>query len=683
MAGILDSFRSPQDIAARQQEDARQAWVNETALRNNMVDRGTLTNVPTNDVSGRGMSNVKQNPPLTANPTQADLTGQAPLNTPLSDAFLAPTPAAPVAAPTPDPTQATTPSGIRARAPRSIATPTPTGGVLNPPQDSNAPMGLRPDGTAKGLDWMGKVPMTDGSGRFMTELTANMDGYDMPLIVPTLTKDEIDYLSSGGKPTKAIFDKAYAHGIDRINQNLSPYSPTLKQPVPDMTQQQLESGLLAATPLEQGASPFPGFEQVSTAYSPDNPKAPRQQHFVKRDAVGNQIDSRAIYTYPDGNVKVLDNAGAVVETRPTSTTTPQAPVGGVFNPPQTAEAPIGMKLDSTTGKYSYYDNTPPVVKPETRELTTFEQTGRMSDATVEEIANARKGIWPDTPAVKAKFEHYEPRGMENIADAAMSNRTLQGFVGQMQGASDASFEKGLRGLPNQTQTYLRSERNGVPAISAEKNLADSYKDQGAGEHSFASADDLRGQLPSKIGKNESETSKNTAESQWYTQKANELSEAMRLGKPQAEIDQLRADIKLRAGQTAQAYANADKDSVQAGILKLTGPQNKAEVAKIAAASRVAVARDKLLSSDSWGVLTEAQKKSALDISAMDDATQTYIAGTDKVKAKKGFLGLGSAPEIPATPGRVVQKVPPGLTYVGTKDGKAVYRDATGKQGTLD
>ena len=89
--------------------------------------------------------------------------------------------------------------------------------------------GNRPDGTPKSKEgWLGVLPMQDGSGRVATEMSAtfNIDGEDIlfPLLNPTLSKEEINYLLKGNKPTKEIFDKAYQFGVDRMKQGLSPFT---------------------------------------------------------------------------------------------------------------------------------------------------------------------------------------------------------------------------------------------------------------------------------------------------------------------------------------------------------------------------------------------------------------------------------------------------------------------------
>jgi len=90
---------------------------------------------------------------------------------------------------------------------------------------SEGKYGSRLDGTPKGDGWLGPIKST--SGDTMTELSMDFD-YDgkrvlAPLLVPTLTEEEIGYLSSGNKPTKGIIDKAISHAIERVGKGKSPF----------------------------------------------------------------------------------------------------------------------------------------------------------------------------------------------------------------------------------------------------------------------------------------------------------------------------------------------------------------------------------------------------------------------------------------------------------------------------
>ena len=46
----------------------------------------------------------------------------------------------------------------------------------------------------------------------------------MPSLVPTLTKEEIDYLLADNKPTKQIVDKAVKHAKKRMTEGKNPFA---------------------------------------------------------------------------------------------------------------------------------------------------------------------------------------------------------------------------------------------------------------------------------------------------------------------------------------------------------------------------------------------------------------------------------------------------------------------------
>ena len=86
--------------------------------------------------------------------------------------------------------------------------------------------GLRRDNTPKGSGFLGEIPTN--TGQVMTELSIGVDfGHgemEIPLIVPTLTPEEIDYLSGGGEPTRELVDKAVKHATERLQRGLSPFA---------------------------------------------------------------------------------------------------------------------------------------------------------------------------------------------------------------------------------------------------------------------------------------------------------------------------------------------------------------------------------------------------------------------------------------------------------------------------
>ena len=92
--------------------------------------------------------------------------------------------------------------------------------------NKNSQYELRKDGTKKGLGYFGELKRPDG--RVSTELSigVNIDGkeIEIPSLVPTLSKQEIDHLLGGGNPTKEIVGKAVEHARKRISQGKGPFA---------------------------------------------------------------------------------------------------------------------------------------------------------------------------------------------------------------------------------------------------------------------------------------------------------------------------------------------------------------------------------------------------------------------------------------------------------------------------
>lgn len=89
--------------------------------------------------------------------------------------------------------------------------------------------GSRTDGTAKGAGYFGELKRPDGG--VSTELSVEMDdvigGKPFPLIVPTLTKSELDTvlsLKDGERAPKSIMDKAISHAEKRVKEGKSPFA---------------------------------------------------------------------------------------------------------------------------------------------------------------------------------------------------------------------------------------------------------------------------------------------------------------------------------------------------------------------------------------------------------------------------------------------------------------------------
>jgi hypothetical protein len=100
-----------------------------------------------------------------------------------------------------------------------------------------APYGLRHSGEgAKGLGFFGAIPHAEGG--YATELSSEFDmngkSVEHPLLVPTLSAQEIQHLTSGAEPTQEIYDKARAFALQRLQGGFNPFaSPTeLRYPLP-------------------------------------------------------------------------------------------------------------------------------------------------------------------------------------------------------------------------------------------------------------------------------------------------------------------------------------------------------------------------------------------------------------------------------------------------------------------
>jgi hypothetical protein len=105
-----------------------------------------------------------------------------------------------------------------------------------PPQAPTSGWGLRNDGTAKGDGYFGPLPNADGSVSTELSVGVEIDGkeMDIPTIVPTLSRAELDHLSRGGRPTDQIVDKAVDFARQRMKAGMSPFaSPGERYPLPE------------------------------------------------------------------------------------------------------------------------------------------------------------------------------------------------------------------------------------------------------------------------------------------------------------------------------------------------------------------------------------------------------------------------------------------------------------------
>lgn len=107
--------------------------------------------------------------------------------------------------------------------------------------------GNRANGTKKGTGYFGEIPMADGK-HIMTEMGANatIDGEDVhyPLIHPNMTREEIDHLAAGKKPTSEMHDKAIEHAMQRKAAGKNPFAEEDDDmlPLPKSEREQMHDG---------------------------------------------------------------------------------------------------------------------------------------------------------------------------------------------------------------------------------------------------------------------------------------------------------------------------------------------------------------------------------------------------------------------------------------------------------
>lgn len=100
--------------------------------------------------------------------------------------------------------------------------------------EADAPYGLREDGTPKGEGYFGLLSRPDGRVSSEISESSEVDGQELfyPLLVPSLTHEEVQLLLSGGEPTEAIREKAIQHAIERMRAGLNPFAKPGEQVAP-------------------------------------------------------------------------------------------------------------------------------------------------------------------------------------------------------------------------------------------------------------------------------------------------------------------------------------------------------------------------------------------------------------------------------------------------------------------
>ena len=94
--------------------------------------------------------------------------------------------------------------------------------------------GNRPDGTKKGAGYFGVIKRPDGNVMSEVSIGVSLEGKEtlLPLIVPTLNKQEMDYLMRNDPKSKTfmskmpstIIDKAVDHAVMRMKEGKSPFA---------------------------------------------------------------------------------------------------------------------------------------------------------------------------------------------------------------------------------------------------------------------------------------------------------------------------------------------------------------------------------------------------------------------------------------------------------------------------
>lgn len=116
--------------------------------------------------------------------------------------------------------------------------------VTQPTSADQATWGKRTDGSAKGLGFFGALKRPDGQVSSELAIGVNLGGKELevPLIVPTLSRGELDHLLNGGKPTEVMVQKAVDHAKQRIQAGASPFAGAGEQlPLPAVAE---EAGFL-------------------------------------------------------------------------------------------------------------------------------------------------------------------------------------------------------------------------------------------------------------------------------------------------------------------------------------------------------------------------------------------------------------------------------------------------------
>jgi hypothetical protein len=100
------------------------------------------------------------------------------------------------------------------------------------PGTDSSQWGLREDGSKKGNGWLGLLRRPDGDVSSELSIGVEIDGKerDIPLLVPTLTRAEVEQVLSSDEPPGSALDKAVAFARQRIANGQDPFASPAESP---------------------------------------------------------------------------------------------------------------------------------------------------------------------------------------------------------------------------------------------------------------------------------------------------------------------------------------------------------------------------------------------------------------------------------------------------------------------
>jgi hypothetical protein len=100
------------------------------------------------------------------------------------------------------------------------------------PGTDESTWGARTDGSAKGRGWLGLLRRPDGKVSSELSVGVQLDGKEteIPLLVPTLTRAEVEAVLSSDKPPPSALNKAVAFARERISAGKDPFASASDSP---------------------------------------------------------------------------------------------------------------------------------------------------------------------------------------------------------------------------------------------------------------------------------------------------------------------------------------------------------------------------------------------------------------------------------------------------------------------